>query len=117
MTDRTDTEASAEAEAEADPEARAGAVEDAALDVTQPLADLVAAHLRRYFALHGEALPPAGLHARVLAEVERPLLELALSATGGNQLRCAELLGLNRNTLRKRLAAHNIEVTRARRVM
>lgn len=83
----------------------------------KPLAEVVAAHLQHYFDLHGTDLPPAGLHARVLAEVERPLLELALIATGGNQLRCTELLGLNRNTLRKKLAEHNIEVTRRRRVM
>lgn len=86
-------------------------------DITQPLAEIVAAHLQHYFALHGDDLPPAGLHARVLTEVERPLLELALAATGGNQLRCAELLGLNRNTLRRKLTEHNIEVTRYRRVM
>ncbi len=82
-----------------------------------PLADAVARHLQRYFDLHGGELPPAGLHERIIAEVERPLIELALAATGGNQLRCAELLGLNRNTLRKKLTEHNIEVTRRRRVM
>lgn len=82
-----------------------------------PLAEAVAQHLQRYFDLHGGELPPAGLHARIIAEVERPLIELALAATGGNQLRCADLLGLNRNTLRKKLTEHNIEVTRRRRVM
>lgn len=82
-----------------------------------PLAEAVSQHLQHYFDLHGGALPPAGLHARIIAEVERPLIELALTATGGNQLRCAELLGLNRNTLRKKLTEHNIEVTRRRRVM
>ena len=83
----------------------------------QPLADAVAAHLHHYFGLHGDHLPPAGLHARIIAEVERPLIELAMQATGGNQLRCAALLGLNRNTLRKKLTEHNIKVTRGRRVM
>ena len=83
----------------------------------RPLADAVADHLRRYFDLHGGELPPAGLHARIIAEVERPLIALAMQATGGNQLRCAELLGLNRNTLRKKLTEHNIEVTRRHRVM
>jgi two-component system nitrogen regulation response regulator GlnG len=43
------------------------------------------------------------LHAHVLACVERPLLELVLRRTGGNQLRAAEILGINRNTLRKRI--------------
>lgn len=59
--------------------------------------------LRRYFAAHGESLPPPGLYDRILREVERPLLEEALRATDGNQLRAAQLLGLNRNTLRKKL--------------
>ena len=48
---------------------------------------------------------------------EKPLLELALDATGGNQLRCADLLGINRNTLRKKLTDLNIEVTRRRKLM
>ncbi|RME14243.1 MAG: sigma-54-dependent Fis family transcriptional regulator [Alphaproteobacteria bacterium] len=83
----------------------------------ESLSESVARHLRRYFDLHGEALPPPGLHRRILDEVETPLIEIALEATGGNQLRCAELLGLNRNTLRKKIAALGIEVTRRRRLM
>jgi len=59
--------------------------------------------LRRYFAAHGDSLPPPGLYDRILREVERPLLEEALRATDGNQLKAAQLLGLNRNTLRKKL--------------
>ncbi len=59
--------------------------------------------LRRYFAAHGDSLPPSGLYDRVLREVERPLLEEALRATDGNQRKAAQLLGLNRNTLRKKL--------------
>ncbi|MFD1797699.1 sigma-54-dependent Fis family transcriptional regulator [Paracoccus aurantiacus] len=77
----------------------------------------VADHLQRYFDLHGDALPPSGLYDRILREIEVPLLEIALDATGGNQLRCAELLGINRNTLRKKLSDLNIQVTRRRRVM
>ncbi|MEZ5726209.1 MAG: sigma-54 dependent transcriptional regulator [Paracoccaceae bacterium] len=77
----------------------------------------VADHLQRYFDLHGDALPPPGLYDRILREIEVPLLEIALDATGGNQLRCAELLGINRNTLRKKLSDLNIQVTRRRRVM
>ncbi|MDB6176082.1 sigma-54 dependent transcriptional regulator [Paracoccus sp. Z330] len=82
-----------------------------------PLADSVEAHLQRYFDLHGDALPPPGLYDRILREVERPLLQVALDATGGNQLRCADLLGINRNTLRKKLTELNIEVTRRRKLM
>ncbi|MDO5658741.1 MAG: response regulator [Paracoccus sp. (in: a-proteobacteria)] len=81
------------------------------------LSDAVAAHLSRYFDLHGEALPPPGLYDRILREIEAPLLEIALDATQGNQLRCAELLGINRNTLRKKLTDLNIQVTRRRKLM
>ncbi|TKW68630.1 MAG: sigma-54-dependent Fis family transcriptional regulator [Paracoccus denitrificans] len=81
------------------------------------LSSSVADHLQRYFDLHGDALPPPGLYERILREIELPLLEIALDATGGNQLRCADLLGINRNTLRKKLSDLNIQVTRRRRVM
>ncbi|MGN7867955.1 response regulator [Paracoccus sp. 22332] len=82
-----------------------------------PLSDSVEAHLQRYFDLHGDSLPPPGLYDRILREIERPLLQVALDATGGNQLRCADLLGINRNTLRKKLTELNIEVTRRRKLM
>jgi two-component system nitrogen regulation response regulator GlnG len=74
-------------------------------------------HLRRYFDLHGGVLPPPGLYQRILREVEAPLLELALDATGGNQAKCADLLGINRNTLRKKITDLNIHVTRRRKLM
>ena len=81
------------------------------------LSSSVAKHLRRYFDLHGGVLPPPGLHARILREVETPLLEIALEATGGNQAKCADLLGINRNTLRKKLSDLDIRVTRRRKLM
>lgn len=74
-------------------------------------------HLQRYFDLHGEALPPAGLYTRILHEMERPLLEISLQATGGNQAKCADLLGINRNTLRKKISEQDIRVTRRRKLM
>ncbi|MGD9864057.1 MAG: response regulator, partial [Pseudodonghicola sp.] len=77
----------------------------------------VARHLRRYFDLHGDMLPPPGLYARILKEVEIPLIEIALEATGGNQAKCAELLGINRNTLRKKITDLDIQVTRRRKLM
>jgi two-component system nitrogen regulation response regulator GlnG len=77
----------------------------------------VAKHLRRYFDLHGGVLPPPGLYARILKEVEMPLIEIALEATGGNQAKCAELLGINRNTLRKKITDLDIRVTRRRKLM
>ncbi|KGJ15890.1 aminotransferase class III-fold pyridoxal phosphate-dependent enzyme, partial [Paracoccus sanguinis] len=81
------------------------------------LTDAVELHLQRYFDLHGDQLPPPGLYDRIMREVERPLIQIALDACAGNQLRCAELLGINRNTLRKKVSDLNIEVTRRRRVM
>jgi len=69
-------------------------------------------HLARYFATHGEELPASGLYGRVLREVEKPLITLTLSATGGNQIRAADLLWVNRNTLRKKIRELDIEVVR-----
>ena len=77
----------------------------------------VARHLRRYFDLHGNMLPPPGLYARILREIELPLIEIALDATGGNQAKCADLLGINRNTLRKKITDLDIRVTRRRKLM
>jgi two-component system nitrogen regulation response regulator GlnG len=70
------------------------------------------AHLRRYFAAHGGGLPARGLYDRVLREIERPLISLSLEATRGNQIRAADLLGLNRNTLRKKIRELDIKVAR-----
>ena len=77
----------------------------------------VAGHIQRYFDMHGNLLPPAGLYARILRQVEAPMIEIALEATGGNQAKCAELLGINRNTLRKKLTELDIRVTRRRKLM
>ncbi|SIN92037.1 response regulator [Vannielia litorea] len=83
----------------------------------EKLSASVAKHLRRYFDLHGGALPPPGLYTRILKEVELPLIEIALDATGGNQAKCADLLGINRNTLRKKINDLDIQVTRRRKLM
>jgi two-component system nitrogen regulation response regulator GlnG len=74
-------------------------------------------HLQRYFDLHGGQLPPNGLYDRILHEIEVPLIEVALDATAGNQAKCAELLGINRNTLRKKITELDIRVTRRRKLM
>lgn len=63
----------------------------------------VEAHLAAYFEALGADLPAAGLYDRVLKEVEIPLLGLTLHLCKGNQIRAAALLGINRNTLRKKL--------------
>lgn len=72
-------------------------------------------HLRDYFDAHENGLPSSGLYDRILQEIERPLLSIALAECRGNQLRAAELLGLNRNTLRKKLRDLGLEPKRARR--
>jgi two-component system nitrogen regulation response regulator GlnG len=59
-----------------------------------------------------DGYPVHDLYEKVLARVERPLFDLVLAHTGGNQLKAAEILGLNRNTLRKKLAGLGIEQTR-----
>lgn len=71
--------------------------------------------LKRYFDQHGDSLPPDGLYDRILKEVELPLIALALSATRGNQVRTADLLGINRNTLRKKIRELDIRVTRPKK--
>ena len=76
------------------------------------LSEAVERHLAEYFASFGKALPPPNLYDRILADVERPLFIAALAATHGNQIKAADLLGLNRNTLRKRIRELDIEVLR-----
>ncbi|MDA0701817.1 MAG: nitrogen regulation protein NR(I) [Proteobacteria bacterium] len=101
----------------------AGAVREALADgqrsaTTDPpddgdsLSAAVERHVRAYFEAHSGALPPAGVYKRILREIERPLLSLSLAATAGNQLRAAHMLGINRNTLRKKLQELDIEVSR-----
>ena len=67
----------------------------------------------KFFIAHdGDDLPSPGLYQRVLREVEQPLITLTLQATRGNQIRAAEILGLNRNTLRKKIRDLNIPVVK-----
>jgi two-component system nitrogen regulation response regulator GlnG len=61
------------------------------------------AYLCRYFESFGGELPPPGLYHRIMREVEVPLISAALGATLGNQIKAAHLLGVNRNTLRRKL--------------
>lgn len=79
----------------------------------QDLSELVERYLARYFAEFGNDLPPQGLYDRIIRQVEYPLLTAALAATRGNQIRAAELLGVNRNTLRSRIKSLAIRVVRS----
>ena len=71
--------------------------------------------LRDYFAGFGEELPPSGLYHRLLRTVEQPLILASLAVTHGNQIKAADLLGLNRNTLRKKIRELDIEVVKSAR--
>jgi two-component system nitrogen regulation response regulator GlnG len=62
--------------------------------------------------LTAENPPPGALYHRALAAFEKPLIEYALGRTGGNQLRAAQLLGINRNTLRKRIGELGLDPDR-----
>jgi two-component system, NtrC family, nitrogen regulation response regulator GlnG len=76
------------------------------------LSSAVERYLARYFSSFDDGLPPPGLYHRILRELEGPLLSAALTATRGNQIRAADLLGVNRNTLRKKIRDLDIQVYR-----
>ncbi|MEE3044562.1 MAG: nitrogen regulation protein NR(I) [Pseudomonadota bacterium] len=78
----------------------------------QSLSESIERHVREYFDAHEEDLPSNGLYDRILREMERPLLNVTLEATRGNQVKAAEVLGLNRNTLRKKIRDLGLEVVR-----
>ncbi|HZF75798.1 MAG TPA: nitrogen regulation protein NR(I) [Acetobacteraceae bacterium] len=78
----------------------------------ETLEQAVERHLSGFVSAHKDGMPIRDLYDRVLAEVERPLLRLALSATRGNQIKAAAMLGLNRNTLRKKLRELDLPVVR-----
>lgn len=77
-------------------------------DPEQPLHQQVEAALRRYLCdLNGNA--PSALYNLVLAQVEPPLLRVVLEHAGGNRSRAADMLGINRNTLRKKLQHYGLD--------
>lgn len=76
------------------------------------LGGAVELYLSSHFAGFPNGVPPPGLYHRILREMEVPLLTAALTATRGNQIRAADLLGLNRNTLRKKIRDLDIQVYR-----
>ena len=76
------------------------------------LAGAVERHIREFLAAHDDGMAPTDIYDRVIAEVERPLIRLTLAATRGNQIKAAAMLGLNRNTLRKKIRDLEIPVVR-----
>jgi two-component system nitrogen regulation response regulator GlnG len=85
---------------------------DAPSGAPKELNELVERYLADYFGGFGKDMPPPGLYRRVIRQVELPLITAALAATRGNQIRAAELLGLNRNTLREKIQMLDIQVFR-----
>jgi two-component system nitrogen regulation response regulator GlnG len=94
--------------AEAEPSAEPGGGPRA----PESLEQAVERHIQAFVSAQRDGLPVRDLYDRVLAEVERPLLRLALSATRGNQIKAAAMLGLNRNTLRKKIRELDLPVVR-----
>ena len=79
----------------------------------EPLVRAVERHIREFLAAqHDGGVAPSDIYDRVIAEVERPLIRLTLAATRGNQIKAAAMLGLNRNTLRKKIRDLEIPVVR-----
>lgn len=71
------------------------------------LSDAIEESLEDYF-MHLDGQPPHAIYDMVLGCVEKPMLEFILHKVGGNQSKAAEMLGLNRNTLRKKMAQYNL---------
>ncbi len=78
----------------------------------EPLGRAVERHIRQFLSAYRDGIAPADMYDRVLAEVERPLIQMTLAATRGNQIKAAAMLGLNRNTLRKKIRDLEIPVVR-----
>ncbi len=81
-------------------------------EASETLSGAVARIVADYYMAHQGALPPAGVYVRILHQVEKPLIEQTLVLTKGNQIKAAEILGLNRNTLRKKIQELGIMVTK-----
>ena len=76
---------------------------------------LISYFIDKYFSDHSIGFNPDNLYAKVIDEVERPLIEKTLENTNGNQIKAAEILGLNRNTLRKKIKKHEILISSSRK--
>ena len=72
-------------------------------------------YLSRFFDAHDALLPNPGLYNRLLKEFEEPLIRLSLVATKGNQIKTAQILGINRNTLRKKIKKLDIDIIRGKK--
>ena len=76
--------------------------------IDKPLSEAVKNSLQQYFSqLNGEEV--SGIYEMVLQETERPLLEVVMREADGNQTQAAKMLGINRNTLRKKLSRYGFD--------
>lgn len=77
-------------------------------ETTELLCDCVSRSLDRYFAdMNGEE--PTELYGLVIGQIEKPLLEVVMDRSESNQTRAAKMLGINRNTLRKKLRHYGLD--------
>ena len=93
-------------------DAGAALIDDDRASLPEPLAQAVERHIRQFLAASRDGMPMRDIYDQVIAEVERPLIQMTLSATRGNQIKAAAMLGLNRNTLRKKIRDLDIAVVR-----
>jgi two-component system, NtrC family, nitrogen regulation response regulator GlnG len=103
----------AELSAEQQRPASMNATQSSQQQSTHDLPMMIEKHMMDYFAKFGGELPPDGLYDRMLEQFEQPLISVTLAATRGNQIRAADLLGLNRNTLRKKIKDLDIKVIKS----
>jgi DNA-binding protein Fis len=83
-------------------------------DISNPsthkgISTLFKEYLDTYFSAHSDLEPPAGLYERIMNEIEPQIILSSLAYTGGNRLKAADILGINRNTLRKKMIQYNID--------
>lgn len=83
---------------------------------SETLFAIAESYFRKYFKSKRGSLPAAGFYYRTMNEIEKPLISLTLEATRGNQVKAADVLGLNRNTLRKKIRDLNIEVFKGKSI-
>ncbi len=86
--------------------------DEAPVSGASSLGQAVERHIRNMLAGSSDGIPTRDVYDQVIAEVERPLIRMTLAATRGNQIKAAEMLGLNRNTLRKKIKDLDIPVVR-----